>query len=110
MRLRQRRRVFCVGVASAIPLLNVALWIGIALRPPPPPPPVAWSLPRALLSALTPSSTPSASAAAPSAVATTPTTFASTAPSAAPRPIRHAAPSRPFKTPDRDIVNPWGGM
>jgi hypothetical protein len=99
---RQRRRIFCVGVASVIPLLNVALWIGIALRPPPPPPPVAWSLPRALLSALTPSSTPSASTAtaAPSA---SPAASGPVPPMHAPRAVR-----LPAKVGERsDIVEPW---
>lgn len=104
MRLRQRRRIFCVGVASAIPLLNVALWIGIALRPPPPPPPVAWSLPRALLSALTSSSTPSAS---PATVA--PSASASPVASGSAPPLHRPSAARPpAKVGARsDIVEPW---
>jgi hypothetical protein len=104
MRLRQRRRAFCVGVASAIPLLNVALWISIALRPPPPPPPVAWSLPRALLSALTSSSTPSASP-APAA----PSASASPVASGSAPPMRRPLAARPpAKVGARsDIVEPW---
>jgi hypothetical protein len=104
MRLRQRRRVFCVGVASAIPLLNVALWIGIALRPPPPPPPVAWSLPRALLSALTSSSTPSASP----ATAALSASASPVASGSAPTMHRPSAARPPAKVGARsDIVEPW---
>jgi hypothetical protein len=117
MSLRRRQRTFVVGLACAIPLVNVAIWIGVALRPPPPRPPVVWSLPRALLSALTPSLPPSAE---PSAVATpasmaTPSALpaaspgsATTASSAAPRPVRPAAPTR-YASPHREIVDPWGG-
>jgi hypothetical protein len=100
MSLRRRQRAFCVGVACAVPLLNAAMWIGVALRPPPPPPPVAWSLPRALLSALTPSSTPS----------TEPSAAPAAAPSTAPRPVRPAPlakPAPPKPGARSDIVNPW---
>ena len=104
MRLRQRRRVFCVGVASAIPLLNVALWISLALRPPPPPPPVAWSLPRALLSALTSSSTSSAS---PATVAQS-ASASPVASGSAPLLHRPSAARPPAKVGARsDSVEPW---
>jgi hypothetical protein len=103
MSLHSRQRAFCVGLACAVPLLNVAIWIGVALRPPPPPPPVAWSLPQALLSALTPSSTTS-----------TPSTEPSVAPpppsSTVTRPVRPAPLAKPSpRTPGArtDIVNPW---
>lgn len=105
-------RACALLVVWAVPALNVAIWIALAIQPPPPAPVVAWPRPWALLALLkppnAPSTEPSASAAAPSAVATLP----SAAPSAAPRPgVRRAPPARvsPLKPGIHgEIVDPWG--
>jgi hypothetical protein len=91
---------FAVLAVWSVPLLNLALWIAVAIRPPPPAPVFAWPQPWAILSAVAfscaPRMEPSASTAAPAAVATTttpPRSAASVAPSVAARSGRRAAPA-----------------
>lgn len=103
MRIRSQRRACALAVASAVPVLNVVLWIVVALQAPPPaivrphPWAILFELARLSAPSMEPTmSPPATNTAAPSAVAASPSAL---------RPAR-----RPVQSSLRhgDTVDPWG--